>query len=317
MLVALGIGIVRTTRLERVGPRVSIVAMLVAALLCLPNHVQAAGPAARRDEIALVACRVVAEHGFENATVVRIAREAGYTTAITGKWHLGHGERYQPQSRGFDEFFGFLGGAHPYEPAGGVETGPNAIRRGREAVDEPEYLTRAFAREAVSFIERNAERPFCLCLAFNAVHAPLEAPEKYLSKYAQIEDPKRRAYAAMTHALDDAVGAILEIEGDTPAHLLARAVSFTTDNMSPCKDQPVACPTPLAHRMVAMAALAAADLWPGPNRRECEDHFVDLGLDVSEGLHLWAKGAVALHPGLRKGADPTTFRKTGNIWEKW
>lgn len=150
----------------------------------------------------------------------------------------------------------------------------------------------------------------CLCAA-QILKAGVEpGPAALLAKVlAWVKDP--------TPANRDAVGGILDIDGDTPAHLLARAVSFTTDNLSPCKEHPVACPTNLAHRMVAMAVLACADLWPGPNRDECEAHFVDLGLDVSEGLHLWAKGALPLHPGLRKGADPTTFRKTGNIWEKW
>ena len=76
---------------------------------------------------------------------------------MVGKWHLGFKTAYQPQERGFDEFFGFLGGAHSYVNARG--NGVRAIRRGSQPVNETEYLTDAFAREAVAFIDRYL-RPF-------------------------------------------------------------------------------------------------------------------------------------------------------------
>src|SRR6185295_18873198 len=79
-----------------------------------------------------------------------------------------------------------------------------AIFRGTEAVDEPEYLTDAFAREAVSFIERHQKQPFFLYLAFNAVHTPMHATDDRLAKFASVSDPLRRSYCAMTLALDEA-----------------------------------------------------------------------------------------------------------------
>ena len=100
--------------------------------------------------------------------------------------------------------------AHPYLAGpGGTSQGTNPIMRGREAIDEPEYLTDAFGREAVAFIERHKEEPWFLYLAFNAVHGPLQATDKYLTKFANIADEKRRTYAAMSAALDDAVGTVL------------------------------------------------------------------------------------------------------------
>jgi len=143
-------------------------------------------------------------------TLPELLGEAGYRTGLVGKWHLGHAERFLPQRRGFEEYFGFLGGAHPYLPAGGVEEGMNAIRRGRDPVDEPEYLTRAFAREAVSFIDRHREEPFFLLLAFNAVHGPLQAPVDGADRFPEITDPHRRTYAAMLAELDLAVGRVLD-----------------------------------------------------------------------------------------------------------
>jgi arylsulfatase A-like enzyme len=131
-------------------------------------------------------------------------KSAGYKTGIVGKWHLGHtDDEFHPLNRGFDEFFGFLGGSHSYLRSG---TGPTAIFRGRDEVQEKEYLTDAFAREGVAFIERHAQEPFFLYWAFNAVHGPMEAAEKYLARFPDIEDPKRRTYAAMQAALDDGIG---------------------------------------------------------------------------------------------------------------
>ena len=131
-------------------------------------------------------------------------KAAGYKTGIVGKWHLGHtDEKFHPLNRGFDDFFGFLGGSHSYLRSG---TGHTAIFRGRQEVQEKEYLTDAFAREGVAFIERHAQEPFFLYWAFNAVHGPMEAADKYLARFPEIKDPKRRTYAAMQAALDDAIG---------------------------------------------------------------------------------------------------------------
>lgn len=128
----------------------------------------------------------------------------GYTTGVIGKWHLGSQPEFRPPNRGFDEFFGFLGGQHPYLPSSQAK-----LLRGTEWVQEPEYLTDAFTREAVAFIERHRQEPFFLYLSFNAVHLPLEATEKYLDRFSSIADENRRTFAAMLSALDDGVGQVL------------------------------------------------------------------------------------------------------------
>lgn len=131
-------------------------------------------------------------------------RAAGYRTALFGKWHLGTAPRFHPQSRGFDEFFGFLLGAHTYlDPTAG---GPNPVMEGRTPVTEMPYLTDALADHAVDFIHRQRSQPFFLYLAFNAVHVPLQATDRYLARFTQIADQQRRTYAAMLSAMDDAVG---------------------------------------------------------------------------------------------------------------
>lgn len=146
-------------------------------------------------------------------------RAAGYATGWFGKSHQGLTPAQHPTNRGFDEFYGFLQGAHSYRrlrddylPQGNEV---NAILRGTTPVSASDedldsyYTTDAFAREAVNFIEKNKDRPWLAYLAFNAVHAPLEATETYESRFANITDPKRRHFAAMLSALDDGVGRVL------------------------------------------------------------------------------------------------------------
>jgi len=144
----------------------------------------------------------------EEVTLAARMKAAGYVTGLVGKWHLGWQQRHHPMNRGFDEFFGFLGGANPYLPAEGQDSIPN-ILRGREPVKVTDYLTTVFGREAVSFVERHQKEPFFLYLAFNAPHVPLQAAPEYLNRFSSIPDPTRRTYAAMVSALDDAIGAVL------------------------------------------------------------------------------------------------------------
>jgi arylsulfatase A-like enzyme len=148
----------------------------------------------------------------------------GYRSAAIGKWHLGIRPGYHPLDRGFDEFYGFLTGGNAFitkrtpgaRAAGSDGAGPSIpeqrrdpILRNRQTVNEDRYLTEAFGAEAVRFIDRNHTNPFFLYLAFNAIHTPLHATERYLDRFAGIKNEKHRMLAAMTAALDDAVGAVM------------------------------------------------------------------------------------------------------------
>ncbi|MFN0119457.1 MAG: sulfatase [Blastocatellia bacterium] len=130
----------------------------------------------------------------------------GYATGMVGKWHLGYEPKFHPQQRGFDEYFGFLGGAHSY-----IDNADNNNRviRGTEPVKEVSYLTDMFGDEAVAFIKRHQARPWFLYLPFNADHAPMQAKDSYLAKFAHIKDPLRQKFAAMHSALDDNIGRVL------------------------------------------------------------------------------------------------------------
>lgn len=206
-------------------------------------------------------------------TIADMLVNAGYVTSLVGKWHLGGTAKYNPIRRGFDEFFGFMHEGHyfvppPYAgvttwlrrkvlPGGGAgrwisadekliytthmgNTEPdydadNPIYRAGQPVEETEYLTDAFTREAVDFIERSADKPFFLYLAYNAVHSPLQGAAKYMEKFSHIKDLQRRIFAAMLANMDDSVGAVLatlrkkKLEENT-------LIFFISDNGGPTRE---------------------------------------------------------------------------------
>ncbi len=137
-------------------------------------------------------------------------QEAGYNTALIGKWHLGHADKkYWPCQRGFDYHYGPLIGEIDYFTH--KQHGVTDWYRNNKVVNEEGYSTTLLGNDAVKWInEQSAAKPFFLDLSFNAPHAPYQAPQKYLDMYKNIEDPSRRAYAASITAMDDEIGRVVE-----------------------------------------------------------------------------------------------------------
>jgi arylsulfatase A-like enzyme len=174
---------------------------------------------------------VLSEHAdvglpVKETTMADRLRAAGYHTGVFGKWHLGSAARFHPMERGFDEFFGFLHGGHSYMSPRPTDVNP--LYDGKKTVTEPAYLTDVLADRAVDFINRNRTQPFFLYLAFNAVHLPLQATDKYLKRFAHITDERRRTYAAMLSAMDDGIGKTLAALDDDNT-----IIFFFSDNGGP------------------------------------------------------------------------------------
>nr|WP_320117315.1 sulfatase [uncultured Marinifilum sp.] len=148
---------------------------------------------------------------LSESTIGDELKKLGYTTAYFGKWHLGGADRFHPMKRGFDEFYGFRGGARSYYEYLPLPKGrENWLERGFGNYAEPEkYLTDKLGEEAADFIERNQDKPFFALVAFNAVHTPMEAEQKDMDQFPQLSG-KRQQVAGMTLALDRACGLILD-----------------------------------------------------------------------------------------------------------
>jgi len=133
-------------------------------------------------------------------------KEAGYSTAIVGKWHLGCYQRaYVPTSRGFDHQYGHYSGPLTISHTSGWGFD---WHRDDHVCRDKGYSTHLIAREAERLLrEQPADKPFFLYVPFNAVHAPHEVPEKYCAPYAGLPEP-RRTYAGMVAAMDEAIGGI-------------------------------------------------------------------------------------------------------------
>ena len=162
-------------------------------------------------------------------TLAERLKSAGYKTGMVGKWHLGSGDS-SPTRRGFEHFFGFYGPNHSYLDSADDKT--NAILRGTEPVDEKDYLTDAFTREAVAYIRKCKADPFFLYVAYNAVHLPMHVSQSRLKRAKSITDPNRRIHATMMMALDDGVGAILQTLRETELEENTLVV-FLSDNGAP------------------------------------------------------------------------------------
>ncbi|WP_298862706.1 sulfatase [uncultured Gimesia sp.] len=204
-------------------------------------------------------------------TIAELLHDQGYTTGLIGKWHLGGSADYHPFRHGFDEFFGFVHEGHyfvppPYQgvttmlrrktiPGGGKGRwisknliysthlghnepdydANNPIIRGGQPVVETEYLTDAFTREAVSFIDRHSDKPFFLYLAYNAVHSPLQGKHKDMQRFKYIKDIHRRIFAAMLASMDESVGKILTQVNDAKLDKKTLVI-FLSDNGGPTRE---------------------------------------------------------------------------------
>ncbi len=161
----------------------------------------------------------------DETLISKVLQNAGYFTGAIGKWHMGTEPQFHPNARGFDDFYGFLGGGHKYFPEQYRPIYERQRRAGKTPINdyvvplehngkdakETEYITDALSREAVRFVKQAAakEQPFFLYLAYNAPHSPLEAKAEDMAKFAGTRDQKRRTYAAMVYAVDRGVGELV------------------------------------------------------------------------------------------------------------
>lgn len=159
-------------------------------------------------------------------------KDAGYYTSVIGKWHLGDAPQFHPNQRGFDDFYGFLGGGHDYFPEkykvaydAQVKKGINPIHvyihplehNGKQVTDDKDYLTDILSNQATRVIKDATakKKPFFMYVSYNAPHVPLQAKDEDLKVFENIKDKDRKAYAAMVYSVDRGVGQIVKTLKET------------------------------------------------------------------------------------------------------
>ena len=225
---------IKTPHLDRLAAAGAKLEQFYVQPVCSPTRAAfLTGRYPMRHGLQIGVVRPWAQYGLpiEERTLPQMLKAAGYTTAIVGKWHLGHFDpAYLPTRRGFDHQYGHYNGNIDYvshERDGGFDW----HRDDRVNHDEG-YSTHLIAREAVRLIkEKSADQPLFLYVPFNAVHAPHQVPEQYKKPYAALAEP-RRTYAGMVAAEDEAVGQIvaaLEAKGIRQNTLIV----WSSDNGGP------------------------------------------------------------------------------------
>ncbi|MEX0611280.1 MAG: sulfatase-like hydrolase/transferase [Pirellulales bacterium] len=169
---------------------------------------------------------------LHETTMAERLRSLGYATCAVGKWHLGIQPPYQPTSRGFDEFYGTLANTPFFRPTMFVDS--RVSTEVQKVTDSDFYTTEAYGERAVDWLDREKGRPWFLYVPFNAQHAPLQAPQKYLDRFQNIAEERRRTFAGMMSAMDDAVGKILD-KVRTMGQEENTLVVFLADNGGPTK----------------------------------------------------------------------------------
>jgi len=224
--------------------------------------------------------RPYAQYGLplEERTLPQALREAGYTTAICGKWHLGHFRpEYLPTRRGFDHQYGHYNGAIDFfklERDGGRDW-----HRDDKVCHDEGYSTFLIAKEAVRLIEEQPkDKPLFLYVPFNAPHTPLQVPEEYKAPYAGLPEP-RRTYAGMLAAMDEAIGRILAAIDETGIRENTLII-FASDNGG---EEPgkITNNSPLRGGKYTLyeggVRVCAAAAWPG---------HIKPGITISEPIHM-------------------------------
>ncbi|WP_158969904.1 sulfatase-like hydrolase/transferase [Paraglaciecola sp. L3A3] len=150
-------------------------------------------------------------------TIAQHFQASGYKTAAIGKWHVGYQQEFQPNSKGFDYFFGLLGGHRTYfkhiENPKNIADKYNYLQRNGEILPESntEYVTNLLTDDAIEYITKNKHNPFFMYLSYTAVHTPMDAePERLSNVPDEISNDRRRKLYAMTKSLDENVGKLTQ-----------------------------------------------------------------------------------------------------------
>lgn len=210
---------IRTPNIDRLARNGKILEQFYVMPTCTPTRVSLmTGKFPSRFGVLAPAYGEVIDLGAP--TLPSLLQEAGYSTAIVGKWHMGS-PPYTPLKYGFDQSYGYFDGQiDPYTHEYKTETqltDRKSWHRNDRYLEEEGHVTDLLTAEAVRFIRERRENPFFLYLAHHVPHYPLEEPEEYLDLYADkpTMHPSRKLFAASVSHLDEGIGKILQALEET------------------------------------------------------------------------------------------------------
>ena len=201
---------IQTPHLDKLAKAGAILDQFYVQPVCSPTRAALmTGRYPMRHGLQVGVVRPWAQYGLplEERTLPQALKEAGYETAIVGKWHLGTFQpAYLPLQRGFDHQYGHYNGAIDYFTH--IRDGGFDWHKNDQENHDEGYSTHLIAKESVRLIrERDAKKPLFLYVPFNAVHGPYQVPDDYLKPYAELKGTRQK-YAGMLAAMDEAVGQI-------------------------------------------------------------------------------------------------------------
>lgn len=225
---------IKTPNLDKLAATGSILDAHYVQPVCSPTRAALmTGRYPMRHGLQVGVVRPWASYGLplEEQTLPTLLKSVGYRTAIVGKWHLGHFDRaYLPTARGFDHQYGHYNGAIDYFTH--IRDGGFDWHRDDKVSRDEGYSTDLIGQYSAEFVKQNAgNQPFFLYVPFNAVHSPLQAPQKYIDMYPNLKGG-RKTYAAMLTAMDAAVGRIVQAIDDAGQRENTLFI-FSSDNGGP------------------------------------------------------------------------------------
>jgi N-acetylgalactosamine-6-sulfatase len=232
------------------------------------------------------AIRLASQHDLglptSHVTIARLLQDTGYATALVGKWHLGHEDKFAPRGHGFAHAFYALGGGMDYfrhveEPSA---TALTMLRLNGAPVQRDGYFTDLIADDAVRWL-RETKQPFFLYVPFTAPHAPYQGPD-----FRSPAEPERwkqgsadpREYAAMIERMDKAIGRILDT---LPADTL---VIFTSDNGGTASARPTGLRGQKGSTFEGGIRVPCIVRWPGKLQPDTENSYPALTFDLTASI---------------------------------
>jgi len=147
----------------------------------------------------------------EQVTIAEMMRDAGYVTGHVGKWHLGYTPETMPNSQGFDESFGHMGGCIDNYSHFFYWSGPNRHdlwHNGHEIHRDGKFFPDLMVEQCKRFLDQNEKRPLFLYWAINIPHYPLQGTDAWRKRYRELPKSRRR-YAAFVSTMDERIGQVV------------------------------------------------------------------------------------------------------------